>query len=50
MSNRSHQQNLVAIVVIIIAVLVAAAHPLPGLRDITAALPGLVDLVTAFEK
>jgi hypothetical protein len=35
MSNLSHEQDLIATVVI----LIASAHPLPGLRDITAALP-----------
>jgi hypothetical protein len=67
MSNRSHEQDaiaivkiiaiaivkivmIIAIVVVIIAILIASARPLPGLRDITAALPALVDLVTAFRK
>jgi hypothetical protein len=61
MSNRSDEQDVIAIVkivtiiaivaiVVVIAILIASARPLPGLRDITAALPALVDLVTAFRK
>jgi len=56
MSNRSHDHNLVAIVkilatvVIVIAVLIASAHPLPGLQDVAAVLPALVDLVTAIKR
>ena len=56
MSNRSHEQDviaivkIIAIVVVVIAILIASAHPLPGLRDITAALPALVDFVNAFRK
>jgi hypothetical protein len=55
MSNRSHEQDVIAIVkiiaiVVVIAILIASAHPLPGLRDITAALPALVDFVNAFRK
>jgi hypothetical protein len=42
--------TILAVVVVIIAILIASARPLPGLRDITAALPALVDLVTAFRK
>ena len=59
MSNRSHEQDVIAIVkivkiiaidVVVIAILIASAHPLPGLRDVTAALPALVDFVNAFTK
>lgn len=50
MSNRSHEQALIAIVVVVIAILIASAHPLPGLRDIIAALPAIVDLVTVFRN
>ena len=56
MSNRRRDDNLVAIVkilAIVITVLVvlnASAHPLPGLRDVAAALPALADLVTAIRR
>ena len=49
MTKRSQDRDVVviiAIVVVVIAVLIASAHPLPGLRDIAAVLPALIDLVT----
>jgi hypothetical protein len=46
MSNRSHEQDLIAIVkivtiiaIVVIAILIASAHPLAGLRGITAVPP-----------
>jgi hypothetical protein len=50
MTNRSHDHDLIAIVILVIAVLIASVHPLPGLQAVAAVLPLLADLVTALRK
>jgi hypothetical protein len=50
MTSRRHDHNLIAIVMIIISILIASSHPLPGLRDVATILPALVDIVTVLRK
>jgi len=50
LNNRRHDHDLIAILIIVIVVLKASTHALPGLRDAAAMLPGLVDLVTALMR
>lgn len=50
LNNRRHDHDLIAILIIVIVVLKASTHALPGLRDVAATLPALVDLVTALMR
>ena len=50
MNNRRHDHNLAAAMTIVIVILAASRRSLPGLQDIAAVLPSLIELLGALRR